>query len=363
MNRTTRLAPLALTLLVAAACTAGADRSAPQPPTSGAASDVAAAPSGEEPVDPVAGPVCALGETPAGALPDQPGPVFCSIEEDGADTAVSRGNSWVDEFDHGQSFASLVDRSYRVFDDVGFVHDTVHWRHADHWMVDVATNPPGKPQGWVRGGAMMRPDRSFRFEDGMLVVEADAAAAVDDYGANAWPELVVTTGAEPTDVGSLYAYDDFPEDWTLGCRLQGSRYPVCALKSDTGDVEERRPASRPWEMSAHQLVGDAHFGGALYVEGLQRLWRVCAGTDPDIACRDRFRLELESDRVGLYVNGERYFEQTGPSLVPEELLTGDVYVYFASMVVSHPAEVVRFHWDRLAVNPGSPPTPAPGFET
>jgi hypothetical protein len=30
------------------------------------------------------------------------------------------------------------------------------------------------------------------------------------------------------------------------------------------------------------------------------------------------------------------------------------------MVVSHQADSVRFHWDRLAVNPTTAPTPAPG---
>jgi hypothetical protein len=363
MNARIVHASLAAALIVSVGCTSD-EGSTGRVPSSGPAAEESTAnaerraPAGDaDLVD--AG--CWPTATPVGALPDQPPPVFCSIAEEGADTAQPGDNTWIDDFDHGQSFADLDGDPYVVFDDVGFVHDTVHWRHADHWMVDVAAHAPDAPERWVRGGAMLRPDQTFRFEDGVLVVEADAAAAIDRYAMHAWPELVVSTGSQPHDVGSLYAYDMFPEDWTVGCRLQDSRYPVCALKSDDGDTAAGEPSGRPWEMSAHQAVGDVRSGGAPF-GGLGERWRTCGEADPDDVCRDRFRLELAEDRLTLFVNGEKYFEQAGTRLLPDELLTGDVYVYFASMVVSHPAETVRFHWDRLAVNPETPPGPAPGFE-
>jgi hypothetical protein len=207
----------------------------------------------------------------------------------------------------------------------------------------------------------MRPATTFHFEQDRLVIEADAAAGIETYEGGIWPELVISTGSRPTDTGSLYAYDMFPEDWTLGCRLQSSRFPVCSLKSNDGDIQSGQGSTRIWEMSAHQEVGTDNYGGSPF-EGRENYWRVCHQQDPDMHCRDRFRLELTPTSLTLYVNGYRYFEQKNIPRLPGGLLTGELYVYFSSMVVSHPAEAIRFHWDRLSVNPNTPPTPAPGFE-
>ena len=91
--------------------------------------------------------------------------------------------------------------------------------------------------------------------------------------------------------------------------------------------------------------------------------RTCSGTDPDTNCRDRFRWELTQDQITLYVNGRKLMEHTavaGKHLVPDALLNGDVYVYFSDQVYKVPAgKVVRFHWDRVAVNPSTGPTPSP----
>jgi hypothetical protein len=302
---------------------------------------------------------CWPNDLPVGAVPGQPPPVFCSIDEQGPDTSLEGPNSWVDEFDHGLSFAGFAGTRYQVFEKVGFVYNTLHWRHADHWMVDLASHAPDLPARWVRGGALMRPDRAFHFENGRLVVEADAAASVEGYVSHAWPELVISTGSVPHDVGSLYAYDLFPEDWTLGCRLQDTRFPVCTLKSDGGDATEGKGSAQVWEISAHQQVGTLNDGGHPF-EGRGDYWRLCGEGNPDDVCRDRFRLELTQTSLTLFVNGFKYFEQTGLPPLPDELVSGEVYVYFASMVVSHPAEAIRFHWDRLSVNPGTQPSPAPG---
>ena len=56
----------------------------------------------------------------------------------------------------------------------------------------------------------------------------------------------------------------------------------------------------------------------------------------------------------LYVNGTKYMEHAGlppDKQLPDSLLNSDVYVYFASWTFDAPADVVRFHWDHLAVNP------------
>lgn len=293
---------------------------------------------------------CWPSSLPVGAIPGQPLPVFCRINQQGPDTSQEGDNSWLDEFNHELMFADFEDTRYKIFESVGFINQTLHWRHAEHWMVDITTRSAGIPSPWVRGGALLTPDRSFRFKGGKLVVEADVAAGISDYVGNAWPELVITTGSEPVDTGSLYGYDLFPEDWTLGCRLQADRYPVCTLKNDGGSIAEEKGSRQIWEMSAHQEVGLTNHGGSPF-EGRDRYWNICQHTDPDMYCRDSFRLELTETSLTLFVNGHKYFEQTGVPALPGSLLNGEVYVYFASMVVSHPAEAIRFHWDRLAVNP------------
>jgi hypothetical protein len=194
------------------------------------------------------------------------------------------------------------------------------------------------------GGATMRPDRSFRFAGGKLVVEADVAAGIAGYEGNAWAEIGIATAAAPTGniVDALYAYGIFGGQHSFGCRLQSSREPVCALYAPDG--------TRTWEISHFQHEAPTVFGGGPFDE-LSEVWRTCAGTDPDLECRDNFRLELTKDSIVLYVRGLRYFEQSGANLLPPELVDGDVYVYFSDWVYRPSAEVTRFHWDRLAVNP------------
>ena len=68
-------------------------------------------------------------------------------------------------------------------------------------------------------------------------------------------------------------------------------------------------------------------------------------------CRDLFRLELTRTSLTLFVNGVKYFEQTGIPPLPDKFFNGELFVYFASVVVSHPAEAIRFHWDDIRVNP------------
>src|SRR5437764_472059 len=143
------------------------------------------------------------------------------------------------------------------------------------------------------------------------------------------------------------------------------RVPVCSLYAPTPRAGDPAlfgtSAGRVWEMSNFEHVGTTSFGG-FPANGLEKLWRTCVNEDPDTTCRDRFRMELTKTSVTLYVNGSKYFEQTGLKVpFPDELVNGDVYVYMAGWQVRQPAETIRFHWDHLAINPAAGPSAAPGF--
>jgi len=291
---------------------------------------------------------CWPNDVPAGALPGQPPPVFCLIHNDGPDTAQAGANTWSDDFNHGLSFANFDQTQYRTFDNIG-AWRTIQWRHADHWMIDLAPHPPNVGCCYTYGYAMLSPNQSFTFAEGKLVVETTVAAGMQAYGMAAWPEIVVSTAPAPVQSPiSHYAFDLFPEGWTLGCRLQASRYPVCALKANDGTPTQG--STRIWEMSAWQLVGTESFGGYPF-QGLENYWRECALDEPDINCRDHFRLELTETSLKLFVNDGLYFSQTGIPPLPDGLLNGNIYVYLASSQVDHPADTIRFHWDNLLVNP------------
>jgi hypothetical protein len=306
-------------------------------------------------------PTCS--QVPLGALPGQPAPIWClDPPESGATTFTQGSNSWLDEFNHHLSTASLGNgyQGFRV--DGASIHRFQYWRHADHWMDDVNGIDADGPGPWNFGGALMRPDRSFRFQNGKLIVEADSAAGIEEYGGNAWPELIVSTAPAPTGntVDGLYGYGVFGGQWTVGCRLQSSRDPICAMYDNTG--RGAAEGGRIFEISSHQHEDSDVFGGGPFGD-LDQAWRVCRGTDPDTNCRDRFRWELTKDTLTMYVNGVKYMEHRGlpPSKqLPDAMLNGDVYVYFADWIFKPDNAVVRFHWDRLAVNPSTPPGPAPG---
>lgn len=301
---------------------------------------------------------------PVGATTGQPAPIFCSVVNPGQDTSVPENgaNTWLDEFDHGLSFASFANTRYQVFENVGnYFYKTKHWLHNNHWMVDLAPDDQahaGDSSGV--GGAMIRPDRTFRFQNGKLVIETDYAAGIQDYQTGAWGEIVVTTAPAPTQLRSagLYAYDMFPNHYTLGLRMQPDRHTTAALMDNTsrGELE----GGRPWEISFFQVVGTSVFGGAPF-NGLENYWRVCNGGDPDMLCRDRFRLELTQTTFTVYVNGQKYFEQTGMPPLPNELVNGDLYIYLASVSWNSPADTLRYHWDHFAINPTTGPSAAPGF--
>ncbi len=304
-------------------------------------------------------------DLPAGAIAGQPDPVFCSIVNAGPDTSSTEENHWVDTFQHGLSLANFDGTAYRIFDNLD-VYQTIHWRHADHWMVDIAPDSEeNAASNNAIGGAMLRPDRTFRFQDGKFTVDTDFAAGITAYNPEAWGEIIISTGdhpvynaiptGEPTRLDKLYGYDLFPNQWTLGCRFQADGVTICSLMNpNTLSVNN---GGRKWEISFFQIVGENSTGG--FSDGTA--YRFCGEGDPDMVCRDRFRLALTSTSLTIYANGIKFFEQTGLPPLPDEFIEGDLYVYLASIVVGAPDDTVRFHWDQFVINSTEAPSAAPGF--
>ena len=295
---------------------------------------------------------------PLGAIPPGP-PAWCLSLSASVNTARSTANSWLDLFDGGADHAAFP-ASYRVFEaarPASTVTLTRHLLHNGHWMVDVAGAgaPPDEYEGDRRdaivathwGGALVRPDRPFRFIDGRLSVEFDVAAGMLAYH-DGWPEIVVTTAGAPTgiDVDPTHAIGVFGGAPSVGLRLYTDRTALSSAYGRSGRI---------FELSSERTDGaTTSFGGSPSTPALAAAWRLCAPLDPDVWCRDRFRVEFTADSVTLWANGTRYFETTGlpaEKQLPAELIGGDVYVYFASWVYLGQAATERFHWGRIAINP------------
>jgi hypothetical protein len=327
------------------------------------------------------GPHCRT--VPVGALAGQPWPLWCYAQlNNGPSTHTQGANSWVDDFEHNLSLAACCP-GYKVYNQVGSLFKAVHWRHANHWMVDLSGIDSDGPPPWDLGSVHMRPDRSFRFQDRgdgrgpVLIVEAEVAAGIEDYGGSVWPELIVSAAPDPTTCrptsSCVYAYDIFANYYTVGCRLQSEGTPICAFYDNTG----RGPGQggRVWEISHFQCgnTGEAgcsnRFGGhPVTVPGAHRF---CAGTDPDTNCRDLFRWELSANDIRLYVNGTLYMRHwnfTPEKRLPAAFINAPVYVYFADAIFKDGRPTQRLHWDRVAVNPdlmgaGPPPPQATATPT
>jgi hypothetical protein len=320
-----------------------------------------------------ADPTCSV--LPTGEVPtsdeDPLVPVYCLPDAPAhAPTRVSGANDWVDTFGGIDGYARLNDgdMDYRVFDGVAGIARSKHLLSGDHWIDD------NKLQ--YTGGAMLRPNRTFRAENGKLVVEGDVSAGKQVYRGNAWPEFVISTAPEP-DINppdppeQNYAYGRFRGFPTFGCRLQDGGTFTCAAftGSDLGGTEnthDRAPCfsldqDRLWELSFFQgcgnYFGGVHFGGDRF-GGRDRYFRLCAPDQDYDACMDRVRVELTSTGMVWYVNGARFFEDSGWDTLhqlPPALLSQPVYVYYADWNFVDPTALsFRFHWERLTVNPHAP---------
>jgi hypothetical protein len=325
---------------------------------------------------PVSAYTCAtvpLGQAPppAGQAPPAPGtepqqPAWClgTLASAPATRQLDQWGGWQDEFATTGPPAHLNngDMGYRVFDGLSNGRDvrSRHFVSGGHWMVDMSRDT---------GGAALSPKQAFRFENGRLVIEADVAAGEPGFyspqGDVVWPEVVWSTSPTPTAHApeGLYLYGHFGGQWTGGCRMHGSRNVVCALEADRAipTNDNRAPCyslaeSRVFQLSAFQACGSAHTGFAADFGAPRAAWRQCQPGQPDTACRDRFRLEWTQNGFVAYVNGVEYARDTGwpgYAQVPAAIASGQrpVYVFFGEWGDFSDANVYRFHWGRIAVNP------------
>jgi hypothetical protein len=307
----------------------------------------------------------------AGTLAGQPNAIWCYTDySDGPSTAVKGNNTWVDDFNHGLSFGKFDTTNYTDFPETGSLCKSQIFRHANHWMRDIAGSDQGGDGScaWRFGAAMIRPNATFTAENGKLVIEADVATRVAAYGGNLfWPEVVITTADRPTSIRSngTYVYEAFPGHWTLGCRLQNDGGFTCALLDNTNGGDS---TARVTELSHFQCgnVAGANYsanyqchsiyGGlpANLPADVRQYSRDCANLDPDVNCRDRWRWEITNNKLTWFANGVKYMEHTnfdpGARAAFDNLLTRPVYVYFGEFLykLDKPA---RMHWDRIAINP------------
>jgi hypothetical protein len=301
---------------------------------------------------------CEPSMSPLGAVPAGP-PAWCMPLAAGVSTARSTANSWVDLFDSGLDHTAFPS-TYKVFEAArpsSTVTLTKHFLHNGHWMVDVAGTgaPPDEYEGDRRdaivatqwGGALVRPDRTFRFADGKLTVEFDMAAGMLAYH-DGWPEIIVTTANRPTgvDVDPTHAIGIFGGAPSVGMRLYTDRTALSSAYDASGRI---------FELSGVLGEGAAtSYGGSPSSPALAAAWHLCGSEDPDTVCRDHFRVEFAADSVKLCANGVLYFEESGlpaAKQLPPVLTNGDVYVYFASWAYIGRTTTERFHWGRIAINP------------
>lgn len=197
------------------------------------------------------------------------------------------------------------------------------------------------------GTALWRTPGTVPFDGSRLVVEFSATAGNQTHGSSVWPEIVLSPASAPTErrQDALFATDVFSGEWTLGCRLESARTPVCALMNDSelgvGD------GGRDWQASFFETAGSDSFGGEPSGERADA-WRTCPATAPSEPfafddCLDRFRLELTSTSLTLFVNDVRYFEQTGLPPLPDELLTSS-YAYRAVSQSRSDLETLTVYW-------------------
>jgi hypothetical protein len=249
----------------------------------------------------------------------------------------------------------------------GSACDIVHFAHNNHWMADIQGNNGQYP---TLCAAWMRPDRTFTVQPGgVLVIEFEVASPIAgtrnvDGISDAWPEFTVTTDPTPGNLraNGTYLYETFAGHWTFGCRMQQSKHPICALY-EPADGFAGGP-TRQWEINQNggEVAAEENGGPPAPGSPIDRAWVGCTSTqDPDTICRNKHRVELSKDGIKLFVNGVPGYSATFINDDMDTLLGGPFYVYFGDFAYRIEQDtVVRFHWDRLAINPellGAAPAP------
>lgn len=324
-------------------------------------------------------------QPPLGSLPPA-APIDCLLPlASGPPTFVEGPNAWLDLWNHHLTNADLGS---------GYVQGVIggatalHFRHADHWMVDIRADTGQFP---TLAAAWMRPNRTFKPHNGLTVIEMEVAVPIAgtrdiDQLSDSWPELVLSTANAPTSTNpwgspwrqnGTYLYEAFPHAPAFGCRMQQSRHPICAYyrQNVPGTPNFAGGPDRLWEIN--QNGGDVitEFGGDPTIANLGAAWATCSSVDdPDVVCRNVFRFELTPNRVKIFVKRPTasaytlYYDATLIDSALGTILNAPLgfYVYFGDFAYRITNDtVIRFHWDRLSVNPeqlsdGTPtPTPTP----
>jgi hypothetical protein len=319
--------------------------------------------------------VVPTGQANPSSEPEPMDPIWCFNLTSEPTTFTSGPNDWLDTFQTNVQMGRLNDgdMGYRIFDNLHpavtqATNKTQHFVNNNHWMTDT--------MGDGSNGDALRPNRSFTFQGGKLVVEADVAAGILDYTNNngvLWPEIVISSAPAPTNniVDPLYAYGAFGGNWTVGCRLHTLGNPICAVESAQQNVTGsgnssncfQAAPSRISEISGFEVCGTTHNWPDHFGDNAQ-YFRECNHNQMDMFCRDRFRIELTQSGITIYVNGHLYAQDSGwdaAHQLPTSFITGPVYVYFAEFRGAPTEPVYRFHWQRLAVNPSTGPSAAPSF--
>ena len=306
-------------------------------------------------------------QPPLGGIAPQV-PEWCNHENiDAVDTHHEAANAWVDDFNHGESHKELSS-VYAHGKANGAACDIIHFSHNNHWMADIQGDNGQWP---TLCAAWMRPDRTFRPDSsGKVIIEFEVASPIagtrDAPGlSDAWPEFTLSTDPSPGNLrqNGTYIYETMAGHWTFGCRMQQSKHPICALYQPA-DGPPAQPYRR-WEINQNggDVASDKNGGPA--TGALAAAWVGCTSIqDPDTVCRNKHRVEITATTIKFFVNGVEGYSAV---LMNNELgnvlnAPGGFYVYFGDFAYRISQDVVvRFHWDRLAINPhlfsGTEPTP------
>ena len=300
--------------------------------------------------------------------------MLCDTLTPAVDTAQRGPNTWVDNFEHGATMG-LLPSSY-VQGHLGPSGVSKHFIHLNHWMVDIRSDSGTFP---TLLAAWLRPAQTFRPKaDGTTVIEFEVAtpiAGTRNVGAisDSWPEFAITTSPAPPGMfpwgspflrNGTYFYEAFGTHDVMGCRMQQSRQVICAFYGAGSDGAGA--PDREWEINQNgtDVVDGTEVGGGMAPSSV---WAGCTSADdPDTVCRNTFRITLTATTVRMEVKrpGGVFVEfyRSTPCNDRAGCATGQMgrilnasggfYVYFADFAYRiENNQVIRFHWDRLAVNP------------
>ncbi|HLJ69534.1 MAG TPA: hypothetical protein VKX16_19435 [Chloroflexota bacterium] len=340
-----------------------------------------------------------IGQANPSQEPEPMYPIECAPEPMNAEptTRISGANSWVDDFQTGVPMGNLEDGNmgYRVFRAMTYQKGPFTrarlacsgtfscdqlFVNNNHWMDD--------EQVGFGFGAAISPNRSFLPVNHEFVFDSDVAAGITDYQpVDAHTELAISTAAVPT--GGTNVQGDlggqFKGAWTLFCPLSPQVGADCQLMAPTeypvgSHHYIRWTYSGVWQYSVKMWGDDP--GVKVWVNGklyhLSDFFRRCAHNQMDMYCRDRFRIDMTPSQLSVYVNGQLFLQATATAntqiadlpkgqLFPTQMLDGStpLYTYVGDWMGSgaehHPGLFVRYHFQHIAVNPGTPPSASPSF--